>query len=496
MLGWVADFFRLGWGLLYWNARKTWFRLRPGRVHCPCQNGSDSGRAFETQCEAVMGWRRPGRFRRVCPLLVDTPAGWRCSVNTADVRPFWFLAIRYYGGAALALYAIAVLTVFAFLRTVGYPVSIVHVGLPPLWHKVGQARGWFFLERSNRAFGAGDTTAGLLYLANAYQFDPANYAAGITLAKNYQAGQSSLSDEVFERLLRDHPDKRDATAQDWFRALLARGDFDRVIRLAKSELERGGRQENAWMRGLLFATTQARSDTALHELLRSPHAPAEQWRELLEAEILARSGRTADARVFLERRWAKAPPYALFRRVELLIALGDAAGALDVLGQHPDVLDADADTNLRLEAYQRAGATKLRQALLDALLAPRLDPPRLVIVCAHLIRHPDAALFERVYEKMAREPLALTSDTAGVWFSLLCAAGAVDDRARLHDLTQQLKVASKTPFIALGLFEAFFRGETAERRITTFLPMLPLPLEVTFALIERYPPPPALAKPA
>lgn len=496
MIGWVADLFRLVWGLLYWNVRKTWFRLRPGRAHCPCQNWSDSGRAFETQCEAAIGWHRPARFRRVCPLLVNTPAGLRCSVDAAKVRPFWGLAIRYYGGAALALYAVGVLTVFIFLRTVGYPVSIVHVGLPPLWSKVGQARGWFFLDRSNRAFAAGDTTAGLLYLANAYDFDPANYAVGITLAKNYQAGHPGLSDEVFQRLLRDHPDKHDATAQDWFRALLARGDFERIIRLARAELERGGRHANAWMRGLLFASAHVRDDAALHELRQSRHSAVECWRPLLDAELLVRSGQTAAARALLNQPWTPAPPYALFRRVELLLAIGEPAAGLDLLGRHPDVLDSDADTNLRLEVYHRAGATQLRQALLDALLAARLDPPRLVILCAHLIRHPDAALFERVHERVSRAPPALTSDTAGIWFSLLCTAGAVGDRLRLHELTQQLKGASKSPFVALGVLEAFFRGETAERRITTFLPMVPLPLEVTYALLERYPPPAAPAKSA
>ena len=34
---------------------------------------------------------------------------------------------------------------------------------------------------------------------------------------------------------------------------------------------------------------------------------------------------------------------------------------------------------------------------------------------------------------------------------------------------------------------ALRRGQTAERRITTILPILPLPVEVTYALIERYP---------
>ncbi|MDO8540409.1 MAG: hypothetical protein Q7S40_08195 [Opitutaceae bacterium] len=486
MIGWVADLFRLAWGLLYWNARKTWFRLRRGQSPCPCQSLSDSGRPFETQCEACLSWNRRARFKRVCPLLVDTTEGLRCSVATADVRPFWGITARYYGAAALTVYVLVVVSVFAFLRTVGYPVSIVHVAVPPLWHRVGEARGWYFLDRSNRAFAAGKTTEGLLYLDNAYQFDPSNYSAGLRLAKYYQAGQPGLSDDVYKELLRDHPDKTAATAQDWLRALLARGDNEKITRLARERLLAGGPHANAWMRALLFATRQTRADTPLRELLTDRRPAAAAWHRLLETELLLRAGRKTEARAALEATWAGAPPYALFYRVDRLIALREPAAALDVLVRHPNVLDGDAEATLRLEAYFQAGANNLWQAMMDALLAPRLDPPRLVIICAHLIRHPNAAVFDRICTKLEREPLALNTETAGIWFSLLCTAGAVGDRVRLHEFTQKLKTASSTPFVVLGMVEAFFRGETVERRVTTFLPILPLPLEVTYALLERY----------
>jgi hypothetical protein len=107
-------------------------------------------------------------------------------------------------------------------------------------------------------------------------------------------------------------------------------------------------------------------------------------------------------------------------------------------------------------------------------------------LCAHLVRYPDAAVFARLCDKVEREALPLNTDTAGAWFSLLCTAGVVGDRVRLGELGARLKLASPTPFSALGVVEAFFRGDTTDRRITTFLPILPLPLEVTYALIDRY----------
>src|SRR5207253_1322402 len=100
-----------------------------GRSACPCQSPSDSGRAYETQCDACMSWSRPARFQRVCPLLVPTKDGMRCSANTPEVRPFWGRAFGFYGGVLFSIYLVGVITVFIFLRTIGYPVSIVHVGL-------------------------------------------------------------------------------------------------------------------------------------------------------------------------------------------------------------------------------------------------------------------------------------------------------------------------------------------------------------------------------
>ncbi len=490
MLGRIADFFRLWWALLYWNSRKSWFQARRGAARCPCQSPSDSGRALETQCDACTSWDRPARFARVCPLLVATPAGLRCSANTADVRPFWGRAFLWYGGAATAIYLTAVLSVFTFLRVIGYPVSIVHVGLPPLWHKVGQARGWFFLERSHQAFAAGKTAEGLLYLANSYQFDPTNYIAGLSLAKNLQAGQPGRSDQVYEQLLRDHPNRRSGTAQDWFRALLARGSYAKIAPLARDELLADARFGGVWLRALLFATRRTGDDALLRAVLASPRAEAKPWRQVIETELMLRSGQRTAAKAALAADWpAGLPPFALFYRVATLIELQEPLAAMDLLEKHRRELEDEAAVTLRLDAYAASKARNLRQQQIDLLLSARLDPPRIKTLCAHLIRYPDAEIFEQVWRRFSREPLALDNDSAGAWFALLCTAGAVGNRDRLHELTAYLKKASSTPFVALTAVEAFLRGETAERSISTFLPILPLPLEVTYALLERYPAP-------
>jgi hypothetical protein len=490
VLGWFADSFRFAWALLYWNTRKSWFRFRRGRSPCPCQAVSDSGRAYETMCEACWGWDKAERFKRVCPLLVRTPDGLRCSVNTADVRPFWGITIRYYGGTLLGIYAALVITVFGFLRTIGYPVSIVHVALPPLWHRVGEARGWFFLSRAQSAFAAGKTNDGLLYLASAYDVDPSNYDVGLALAKAYQLTQPGRSDEIFAELLRDHPTNRNTTAQNWFRSLLARGNFDATASLAISEVLHDPARADAWMRAALFSTRQSGDEAPLQQLLTNHTSAGVRWHKLVQTELLVRKHDRA-ARAAIVNPWpSTSPRLAAVYRVETLASLGDPQGALDLLEQLrlPARIDDEAYLTLRLDCLARAKAEQtLRTEFEHELLGPAINQPRLKLMCAQLIRHPDQNLFEALCTKVVREAMPLTDQTAGGWFSMLCTAGAVGDQAQLHALTLRLRQASETPFTALIIVESFFNGGTADKRATSFLPFLPVPLEVTYALIERYP---------
>ena len=118
--------------------------------------------------------------------------------------------------------------------------------------------------------------------------------------------------------------------------------------------------------------------------------------------------------------------------------------------------------------------------------APRLTFTTIKILCAHLIRHPDRELFARLYAKFEIDRIAFDTESAGVWFALLCTAGVVGDQGRLHSLVVTLKLASNSPFQTLSIVEAFFRRETGEEKITSFLPMLPLPIEIDYALIEHY----------
>jgi hypothetical protein len=489
VLGWLADSFRFAWALLYWNVRKSWFRLRRGRVPCPCQSPSDSGRAYETGCDACLHWHKPERFHRVCPLLVRTEHGLRCSANTEDVRPFWGIPARYYGGTLLGVYAVGVISVFAFLRTIGYPVSIVHVGFPPLWHRVGEARGWYFTMRSQKAFSAGRTNEGLLYLANAYEFDPSNYDIGLALAKTFQIGQPGRSDDLYASLLAHHPNRREETGQLWLRALLARGDFARVDELAFDLLRHNSPHANAWMRALVFASRQSGDDAPLRTITAAKNGALAPWKRLAGCELLLRAGRKTELRPALDADWGPdAPPFTVLYRVEALASLGDNLGALDLLERLKPQIDGEAYLTYRLHCLSLAGLTaRVRSECVQLLGSSAATQPLIKLICAQLIRHPDAEVFGELLAKISREQMPFNDATAGGWYSLLCTAGAVGRPGELHALTEKLREASAVPFNALFAVETFFRGEVPDHRATWFLPILPVPLEIVYALIERYP---------
>ncbi|MBC8008970.1 MAG: hypothetical protein H7067_02600, partial [Burkholderiales bacterium] len=274
VFGWLTDTLRLGWGALYWNTRKSLHIVRGRRGRCPCQIASDSGRAMETGCEGVLGYRSPVRFRTVCPLLARRADGnWACSVNTENVRPFWGRAFALLGGGALSLAFIASLAVFALLRGIGYEVRYTQVVWPPAWGEFRQIQADYYLARARESRAAGDISASLLHLSNAYELNH-DYRTGMLLAQLWQAGQPLLSDQTYTRLFTDHPEKRPEISQAWYRALLARGDFGAIQRVAGERLLHSGPTPSAaWSQAFLFASRQLGDPSGIARLLEEPEVP-------------------------------------------------------------------------------------------------------------------------------------------------------------------------------------------------------------------------------
>jgi hypothetical protein len=242
------------------------------------------------------------------------------------------------------------------------------------------------------------------------------------------------------------------------------------------------------MRALVFATRQTGDAAPLTALLASKDPAAAPWHQLITTELVARGpDRNALARA-LRAPWPlNAPAYARYYQIEGLIALGDHFNALDQLGRQVGRLDEETALGLRLAAYARAGSKSQLTYEFNVLLTRPLTPPVIKLLTAHLVRYPDPALFAHLYDKFERANLPLTTDNAGSHFSVLCVAGVHQDRVRLRALILRLKDLASASFLRLNLVEDFFNNESPAKRISTFLPILPVPLEVTYALLERYP---------
>jgi hypothetical protein len=102
------------------------------------------------------------------------------------------------------------------------------------------------------------------------------------------------------------------------------------------------------------------------------------------------------------------------------------------------------------------------------------------------VRYPNAALLRLVCTRLESAPLPANETGYRAYCALFCAAGVAGDRERLHALTVVLKERAGATFITLNAAEDFFLGQSASSRIESFLPVLTLPVETLYALLERY----------
>jgi hypothetical protein len=486
MPGWLADFFRFWWGLSYWNARKTFFRWRGGR--CPCQNPSDSGRALETTCDACLHWHQAARFRRVCPLLVTTPNGLRCSVNTKDVRPFWGRAFGFYGRALVASWLAAVLIVFILLRGIGYPVHFASVAWLPARSaraQISTARGEYFFEKAQRALKANQMREGMLALSYAYQLDPHNYQAGLMLAKFWQAGLPAWSNQVYARLLHDDTAQSAYIAELWYRAMLARGDFAEIAQLMPGFIARDTAHAQVWMHAMFFATRHLGDTKPLLQLLDQGCPLAPDLRPLVEIELLVDTGRTNDAHQALHDLHAD-KSYNAYYQVSELTALGFPDDALAALNHNTNLLSQRDSFALFLDALTVKGRFGVVYDEVQQVLRAPTSAPAVEVLCTQFIRHPDPGLLAELFAKLRREPLPKNTESFQATAALFCAAGVNADWPDLQAARNVLKQLSGSNFGALDLLESFFHGQSAQS-LESVLPILqPMPLDATYALFEHY----------
>lgn len=494
MLGWCADLFRFAWALLYWNCRKTAFRLRLARAsesppRPPCQNASDSGVAHRTGCDACLGWNQPLRFQRVCPLLeVRANGAAVCSVDAAQVRPFWRRAVIWIGGFAVVLYVAGAGGLFGFLRLRGYELSPAVVFWPPAWRTFEAAQGQLFARRGREAYQAGRINEAVLALSIAFERDPRNYEAGFLLASLWQTTQPVMSNRLFLQLIREHPAQRAETAQAWQRVLLGRGEFGTSARLAFDMLAADPSRGAAWVQALIFASRQLHSVAPLQDLLtRLPGLKAE-YRQAVELEIRLTGLDAGAARQAILGTPVEADaPFLAYYRIDALIRRGFATEGLALLDQASVLANTRERAGLRLDGFAQQGWNPLVQNDLELLLTPA--PRRLLVelACAHLVRYPVKENAEVFFRRLEAQPLSSELANYSGFTALFCLAAMLHDDARCAAYAHALRQIAHAPLTALDALPRYFRGENDDRRLSAYLPAAqPLPSDLMMALHERF----------
>ena len=490
MIGWLGDFFRFWWGLFYWNIRKSWFRVRGAhRDDCPCQNVSDSGLALDTRCDAVIFWQNPGRFRRVCPLLKETPDGWRCSVEAEGVRPFWGRAGLYALGALLACYLAGTLAAYAALRTAGYDLGYLVVAWPPRWPELRNSQERLYAVRAQQALEKGNYQEAILSLEMVCQLNPRNYSAGIALAGLTQvAANPYIAEHIYERLMRDVPEHRIQTAQIWFRTLLGRGAYDRIMPLAAAMLSEDPEQRGAWLNALLFAARQIHEAGFLAGVLQQNPSLPDWCTEIIGLEQALLEGRLEGVLPRLTRVYRQPPAnYLPYYQIDRLLHYRRADEANTLLNAYGNRLPPDEAAFLRLRIYQSKQWGSLVATEYDNLLQFPMAPRIAAQFCAYLLAYPEPGAVARYYEDFAQHGPPLTNDSVALYQANYLVLALAGDTTRAEVVRKQIaKLTNSDARVLRGLAE-LLRANKPDPRLSRILPLVPLPTEVLFAILERQP---------
>lgn len=336
---------------------------------------------------------------------------------------------------------------------------------------------------------AGNVNEAVLSLSIAYERDPQNIAAGKLLAQLWQTTQPSLSDRIFSDLFHRHSTHRREIAELWCGALLRRGNFPQICRLATEVIVDSETASMSWSVTLLEASRLDGHSTWRKldpEAKRRLHRHIQSLMRIeLQAEELWNQDRAKFSRSFP----TPSPITSLvtYQIASFLLAKGQAAEALAFLDRTDASLDIRTRTSLRLDAFAVLGWTTLRQQEIDSVLS--MSPARqgMETIASHLIRYPDVALSEQLFRKSDSSVLPQDSnETLALTATLYCLAGVVKNVDRMAQLRKLIETAAGGSYQSLNLLDDYFLGRAADQRLGSYLPFLPhVPNEVAWALFRR-----------
>jgi hypothetical protein len=454
----IGDFFRFWWALLDLNYRQARFRRR-GRIRRnPCQAPSDSGRAWETHCEAAQLWNRPERLRHVCPHLRRGPDGWRCAIDTAEIGPHWGRAAVWYGLLVATLYFAAGLGAFALFRFQGLrSLSPLDTLWPPRWTKVTSARSAEFLSEAGDSLGRGDLRTTRLNLASAANTAGDSYEVRLRVAQlNSYLSADEPATEAFRDLLRSFPAQRTHTAIVYHDVMIALRAFDALGDFAARQLaDPAAPDRTVWLRVFFVALRGALDPVALHRRNAPQLAglPA-LWRTTLANEAALRGGDVAAVTALLGLPVERREAALLTAAGESIADFAPAAQAVDEVVRLAPAIGVFDRERLLFRVQARLGSPPAALRAFDAMLRTASQPHLRERLLATLIEFPDPDRAARFHALVANSQAPFSLPELGaVWVAAVLAR---DDSLR-RQAEQRLLAQHQAPMpsgLSLGVTPA------------------------------------------
>ncbi|MDF3058787.1 MAG: hypothetical protein K0R17_3002 [Rariglobus sp.] len=481
------DGLRALWAMFYWNVRKSGYVLRGRKGRAPCQNPHDVQDGLTPRCEAVWNWEGPGRFHRVCPFLVRKPEGWRCSVPSTRVRPFWARAMGTYTLLALGLYLGAAGGLWLVWQAAGYQeIAWADVIWPGRWERVKPAQAEYFRKQGRTALQRGDYPAALLSLSTAETFVPGSYEERLLLARLWaQTGNVEFANRYFMGVAADFPDRAAEAATAWHDQLLASGQLAALADLCLQRVGASGEgaPESLWEYSLVFALEHGR----LAKAMGAGQSPAMDKLPARTRGLIAvlahwqRGERDEAARRLEAMRFKRDEPLAVRCQVEWLARLGRAGEAGLVLNRHAATLAEFERAALRYSIDIAAGDRDAARANFIGLLREPLTRAQADRLCGLVITARDGASLRRTPGFFALEPLKGDASTqAAFWVAAL----ACREPALVAGARERYERASGGVVLPVMTELDFRKQSPTDRESPLFIAsVVGLPRETVYALI-------------
>jgi hypothetical protein len=357
--------------------------------------------------------------------------------------------------------------------------------MPTRWSEFHLVQSHYFAAKAQRALAQHDPSEAIMSLSIAYQLDPSNYAIGLLFARLTQAEQPALSDRIYARLDHDHPEHRIEILGAWYDSLLWRADFSGIENLVTEALAADPSHANAWLNTLMIALRRQPDVTVERKLLAENTSAAAK--ALLTLDLKTLEDPANARRILLTPPEPDAPAFLNFYIPRRLIETGSAREAVNLLTSSQLQLSPRDRLSLLLDAYAALGWTSILRQQFDQIVGQPLNGPAIDVLASFLIRHPDRDLLAEGFDAFQRQVPAAADVAYTEWSAWLFAAGATGDFQRFQIAAEKMRALAHSDLRAIDAVKGFFQGNAAHTRIESYLPLMqPLPLDVTYALLERY----------